>query len=289
LLAPSPPAVPSSNVLQNLGAKFQLLIEPKPREPTKHQYDYDAQTVIGFLKHYGLDKDFKLNIEPNHTTLAGHSYEHDLIMSSKFGYLGSIDANTGTENVGWDTDQFPMDVKKAIFERRELRVDHLVVCRPRVECIAVCGMNVTASFESMNARLEDAEFHDGVFLLKIDALEEVRVLSTLSHRELENTRVDVVLDGIEQVSMTVKFGVIVAPQPQFDEDFFHAARLSLNVGDLLVRALEGFLRAFEGVDYVLYVRFKVVHLVRGRAELFTELFHDDEALGERLQLDCRDT
>ena len=98
-----------------LGAKFQLLIEPKPREPSSHQYDYDAQTVWGFLKHYGLDKDFKVNIEPNHTTLAGHSFEHDIILSSKFGYLGSIDANTGDPTLGWDTDQFCMDAKKAMF------------------------------------------------------------------------------------------------------------------------------------------------------------------------------
>jgi len=96
-----------------IGFKGQLLIEPKPREPTKHQYDYDAQTVIGFLKHYGLDKDFKLNIEPNHTTLAGHDYEHDLEMSSRYGMLGSIDSNTGDTLLGWDTDQFPMDIKKA--------------------------------------------------------------------------------------------------------------------------------------------------------------------------------
>jgi len=91
----------------------QLLIEPKPREPTKHQYDYDAQTVIGFLKHYGLDKDFKLNIEPNHSTLAGHDYEHDIEVASRFGLLGSIDSNTGDPLLGWDTDQFPMDIKKA--------------------------------------------------------------------------------------------------------------------------------------------------------------------------------
>jgi xylose isomerase len=100
---------------KSLGATYQLLIEPKPREPSSHQYDYDAQTVIGFLKHYGLDKDFKVNIEPNHTTLAGHSFEHDIIMSSKFSYLGSIDANTGTPELGWDTDQFCMDVKKATY------------------------------------------------------------------------------------------------------------------------------------------------------------------------------
>jgi len=94
-----------------IGFAGQLLIEPKPKEPSTHQYDYDAQTVIGFLKHYGLDKDFKLNIEPNHTQLAGHNYVHDLQVASAYKMLGSIDANSGTESLGWDTDQFPMDVK----------------------------------------------------------------------------------------------------------------------------------------------------------------------------------
>jgi len=96
-----------------IGFTGQFLIEPKPREPTKHQYDYDAQTVISFLKTYGLENDFKLNIEPNHTTLAGHDYEHDLEIASRYGFLGSIDSNTGDTLLGWDTDQFPMDIKKA--------------------------------------------------------------------------------------------------------------------------------------------------------------------------------
>jgi len=96
-----------------IGADFQLLIEPKPREPTKHQYDYDAQTVMGFLNHYNLENDFKLNIEPNHTTLAGHDYEHDIIISAQYGMLGSVDCNTGDTLVGWDTDQFLMDERKA--------------------------------------------------------------------------------------------------------------------------------------------------------------------------------
>ena len=95
------------------GMTVQFLIEPKPREPTKHQYDYDAQTTIAFLETYGLSKHFKLNIEPNHTTLAGHDFEHDILLSSKFGMLGSVDSNTGDPLLGWDTDQFPMDVKKA--------------------------------------------------------------------------------------------------------------------------------------------------------------------------------
>jgi len=96
-----------------IGFKGQLLIEPKPKEPSTHQYDYDAQTVIAFLKHYGLEDSFKLNIEPNHTQLAGHNYLHDLQVASAYGMLGSIDANSGTESLGWDTDQFPMDVKMA--------------------------------------------------------------------------------------------------------------------------------------------------------------------------------
>lgn len=95
------------------GYSCQFLIEPKPREPTKHQYDYDAQTSMAFLSHYGLTEHFKLNIEPNHTTLAGHDFEHDIIISSEFGMLGSVDSNTGDQSLGWDTDQFPMDVKKA--------------------------------------------------------------------------------------------------------------------------------------------------------------------------------
>lgn len=98
---------------KRIGFEGQLLIEPKPKEPSKHQYDYDAMTVIAFLKTYGLDKDFKLNIEPNHTTLAGHSYEHDIVMASAYRMLGSVDSNTGSPDLGWDTDQFPMDVKSA--------------------------------------------------------------------------------------------------------------------------------------------------------------------------------
>merc|ERR1719507_1077456 len=95
-------------------SECQFLIEPKPREPTAHQYDYDAQTVLGFLRTYGLENDFKVNIEPNHTTLAGHDYEHDLRMSSAFGMLGSVDCNAGQPYLGWDTDEFPSDPRKTL-------------------------------------------------------------------------------------------------------------------------------------------------------------------------------
>jgi len=87
-----------------------FLIEPKPMEPSKHQYDFDASTVIGFLRHYGLDKDFKLNIEVNHATLAGHTFQHDLQVAMDAGLLGSIDANRGDYQNGWDTDQFPINL-----------------------------------------------------------------------------------------------------------------------------------------------------------------------------------
>lgn len=86
-----------------------FLIEPKPMEPSKHQYDVDTETVIGFLKAHGLDKDFKVNIEVNHATLAGHTFEHELAVAVDNCMLGSIDANRGDYQNGWDTDQFPID------------------------------------------------------------------------------------------------------------------------------------------------------------------------------------
>lgn len=91
------------------GFKGTFLIEPKPMEPSKHQYDVDTETVIGFLKAHGLEKDFKINIEVNHATLAGHTFEHELACAVDAGMLGSIDANRGDQQNGWDTDQFPID------------------------------------------------------------------------------------------------------------------------------------------------------------------------------------
>lgn len=96
------------------GFKGTFLIEPKPMEPTKHQYDFDTETVIGFLRHFGLDKDFKLNIEVNHATLAGHTFQHELQAAVDAGLLGSIDANRGDYQNGWDTDQFPVNVQELV-------------------------------------------------------------------------------------------------------------------------------------------------------------------------------
>jgi xylose isomerase len=85
-------------------------IEPKPMEPSKHQYDFDASTVVAFLRAHGLDKDFRLNVEANHATLAGHSFSHDLQIAADSGLFGSVDANRGDAQNGWDTDQFPTDI-----------------------------------------------------------------------------------------------------------------------------------------------------------------------------------
>jgi xylose isomerase len=131
---------------KELGAKFQFLIEPKPREPMKHQYDYDAATVIGFLHTYGLQNDFKVNIEPNHTTLAGHDYEHDIYFASQYNMLGSVDCNTGDPMVGWDTDQFLMDEKKAV-----------LVMKRVIEMggLAPGGLNFDAKVRRESTDLED--------------------------------------------------------------------------------------------------------------------------------------
>jgi xylose isomerase len=95
---------------RSIGFDGVFLIEPKPMEPMKHQYDFDSATVVGFLREHSLDQDFKLNIEANHATLSGHTFEHDLQVASDAGLLGSIDANRGNPQNGWDTDQFPTDL-----------------------------------------------------------------------------------------------------------------------------------------------------------------------------------
>jgi len=94
------------------GFKGNFFIEPKPMEPMKHQYDFDTATAIGFLHYYGLDKDFKINIEVNHATLAQHTFQHEIEVAAKAGMLGSLDANRGDYQNGWDTDQFPNNIQE---------------------------------------------------------------------------------------------------------------------------------------------------------------------------------
>lgn len=103
-----------------IGFNGTILIEPKPHEPTKHQYDFDTQTVYGFLKRFGLENEVKVNIEANHATLSGHTFEHELAMARALGIFGSIDANRGDHQNGWDTDQFPNSVEELTLAMLEL-------------------------------------------------------------------------------------------------------------------------------------------------------------------------
>ncbi len=105
---------------RSIGFDGDFYIEPKPKEPMKHQYDFDAATAIGFIRQYGLDKDFKLNIEANHATLAGHTFQHDLRIAAINGMLGSVDANQGDYLLGWDTDQFPSNVYETTLAMYEI-------------------------------------------------------------------------------------------------------------------------------------------------------------------------
>lgn len=128
------------------GFKGTFLIEPKPMEPTKHQYDFDTETVIGFLRHYGLDKDFKVNIEVNHATLAGHTFEHELQCAADAGMLGSIDANRGDAQNGWDTDQFPINLQETVEAM-------LVICR--AGGFKTGGINFDAKIRRNSTDVED--------------------------------------------------------------------------------------------------------------------------------------
>lgn len=110
----------TSQYARSIGFKGDFYIEPKPKEPTKHQYDFDASTVIGFLNKYGLAEDFRLNIEANHATLAGHTFQHELAVARVNGMFGSIDANRGDLLLGWDTDQFPTNIYDTVLCMREV-------------------------------------------------------------------------------------------------------------------------------------------------------------------------
>ena len=141
---------------RSIGFTGDFYIEPKPKEPMKHQYDFDAATAIGFLRQYGLDKDFKMNIEANHATLAGHTFQHDLRVSAINGMLGSVDANQGDMLLGWDTDEFPYDI--------------YVTTMAMYEIIKAGGLTGGLNFDSKNRRpsyTHEDMFH--AFILGMDA------------------------------------------------------------------------------------------------------------------------
>jgi len=154
------------------GFKGWFLIEPKPMEPTKHQYDFDAATVVGFLRYFGLDKDFKLNIEVNHATLAGHSFQHDLQIAADAGLLGSIDANRGDAFNGWDTDQFPIDLY-------ELTEAMLVILE--AGGLKVGGTNFDAKIRRNSTDQED------LFIAHISAMDVFARALTIAHDIMEKS------------------------------------------------------------------------------------------------------
>ncbi|MEX1010854.1 MAG: xylose isomerase [Balneolaceae bacterium] len=131
---------------RSIGFEGNYLIEPKPMEPTKHQYDYDTATVIGFLNEQGLKDDFKINIEANHVTLAGHTFSHDLMVAAEAGLLGSIDANQGDNQNGWDTDYFPTNLYDAT-ETMMILLEH--------GGLAPGGFNFDAKIRRNSTDLED--------------------------------------------------------------------------------------------------------------------------------------
>jgi len=160
---------------RSIGFEGTYLIEPKPMEPMYHQYDVDAQTVIGFLRHFGLDRDFKLNIEANHATLAGHSSEHDLQMAVDAGLLGSIDANRGNPQNGWDTDQFPTNLYDCV---------HNMLIVLANGGLGSGGLNFDAKARRESTRLED------LFIAHIGGMDAYARALVIADRILADGRLD---------------------------------------------------------------------------------------------------
>lgn len=157
------------------GFTGDFYIEPKPKEPTKHQYDFDTATVLAFLRKYGLDKDFKMNIEANHATLAGHTFQHELATARVNGAFGSIDANQGDYLLGWDTDQFPTDVYNATY------------CM--LEVLKAGGFtNGGLNFDSKPRR--GSMTHEDIFLSYISGMDSFALGLKLAYKIIEDGRID---------------------------------------------------------------------------------------------------
>ncbi len=157
---------------RSIGFTGTYLIEPKPMEPSKHQYDFDAQTVIGFLRHHGLDGDFKLNVEANHATLAGHTFAHELQMCTDAGLLGSIDANRGDPQNGWDTDQFPTDLYDAV---------HAMLVVQAAGGLGGGGLNFDAKVRRESIDMED------IFIGHIGGMDTFARGLEVAHRSLDDS------------------------------------------------------------------------------------------------------
>jgi xylose isomerase len=163
----------SKDYARKSGFKGTFFIEPKPMEPMKHQYDFDAATSIAFLREYGLDKDFKLNIEVNHATLALHTFQHELQVAANAGMLGSMDANRGDDQNGWDTDQFPNNVY-------ELTEAMLVLLQ--AGGLSGGGVNFDAKTRRNSTDLED------IFYAHIGGMDAFARALLAAHEILENSQ-----------------------------------------------------------------------------------------------------
>lgn len=164
-----------------IGFEGQILIEPKPKEPTAHQYDFDAATVFGFLKHFGLENEVKVNLEANHALLAGHTFEHEIATAASFGILGSLDINRGDPLLGWDTDQFPVDLQSMT-----LAMYHVI----QAGGLGQGGMNFDAKVRRQSIEPEDlVHAHIGgvdlcarAFLVAARLFEEGRLAGAVKER-----------------------------------------------------------------------------------------------------------
>ncbi len=165
---------------RSIGFEGTYLIEPKPMEPMYHQYDFDAQTVIGFLREHGLAGDFKLNVEANHATLAGHSFAHDLRMATDAGLLGSIDANRGNPQNGWDTDQFPSDLYDTV---------HAMMVVLEAGGIGGGGFNFDAKVRRESTDLED------LFIAHIGGMDSFARGLVIADRIINDKRYPALKDG----------------------------------------------------------------------------------------------
>jgi xylose isomerase len=160
---------------RSIGFAGDFYVEPKPKEPTKHQYDFDVATVIGFLRSYGLDKDFKLNIEANHATLAGHTFQHELRLARETGFFGSIDANQGDQLLGWDTDQFPTSLYDAAYCMYEVL---------KAGGLKRGGLNFDAKVRRASSTLED------IFISYIAGMDTFALGLRIADRIIRDGRID---------------------------------------------------------------------------------------------------
>ncbi|KAF0044984.1 hypothetical protein F2P81_001513 [Scophthalmus maximus] len=196
---------PDCHVLACAGAQVKKGLDVAKKLGAEN---FDAMSVIGFLQHYGLESHFKLNIEPNHTTLAGHSYEHDVVMASAFGMLGSVDSNTGSPDLGWDTDQFPMDIRnttmvmKTVVEQGGLQPG---------------GLNFDAKVRRESTDLED------LFIAHIGAM-------------------DAFARGLRNAARITEDGVVAGMVKERYSSFSHGLGRKVEDGSATLEELEAFVR-----------------------------------------------